>query len=100
MVLLSRKVEIMDWKVFLATFTAVFVAELADKTQLVGIGMSAKSGKPLTVLLGSTCAYIVITAISVVVGAVLGKYIRPDIIRYAGAGLFIVIGVLILIGKI
>jgi len=39
----------MDWKVFLATFTAVFMAELADKTQFVGIGMSAKSGKPLDV---------------------------------------------------
>lgn len=39
----------MDWKIFLATFSAIFLAELADKTQLVGIGMSAKSGKPLTV---------------------------------------------------
>lgn len=28
----------MDLRVFLATFTAVFFAELADKTQLIGIG--------------------------------------------------------------
>jgi putative Ca2+/H+ antiporter (TMEM165/GDT1 family) len=90
----------MDWKVFLATFSAIFAAELADKTQLVGIGMSAQSGKPLAVLLGSIAAYIVVTAISVLIGAMAGKYIRPEVIKYCGAALFIIIGILILSGKI
>jgi putative Ca2+/H+ antiporter (TMEM165/GDT1 family) len=90
----------MDWKVFLATFSSIFVAELADKTQLVGIGMSAKSGKPFVVLLGSVSAYIVVTAISVFIGVVLGKYIKPELIRYAGAVIFMLIGLLILLGKI
>lgn len=90
----------MDWKIFLATFTAVFFAELADKTQLVGIGMSAKSGKPLTVWLASVSAYIIITAISVLIGAILGKYIKPEIIRYAGASSFVLIGALMFFGKI
>ena len=90
----------MDWKIFTATFTAVFLAELADKTQLVGIGMSMKSGKPFAVLLGSVAAYIVITAVSVFLGAVAAKYIKPEVIRYAGAILFVLIGVLILTGKI
>jgi putative Ca2+/H+ antiporter (TMEM165/GDT1 family) len=31
----------MDLKIFFAAFSAIFPAELADKTQLVGIGMSA-----------------------------------------------------------
>lgn len=90
----------MDWKIFFATFTAIFLAELADKTQLVGIGMSAKSGKPLTVWLGSISAYIVVTAISVFIGAIFGKYIKPEFIRYCGAALFIIIGMLIFLGKI
>lgn len=90
----------MDWKIFLATFTAVFVAELADKTQLVGIGMSAKSGKPLSVWLGSVSAYIIITAVSVLIGATLVKFIKPELIRYAGASLFVVIGILMFFGKI
>ncbi|MFH1665098.1 MAG: TMEM165/GDT1 family protein [Candidatus Omnitrophota bacterium] len=90
----------MDWKIFVATFGAVFFAELADKTQLVGIGMAAKSGKPLVVLLGSVAAYIVVTAVSVLVGSLLGKYIKPEMIRYIGASMFIVIGVLMLTGKI
>jgi len=90
----------MDWKILLTTFTAVFVAELADKTQLVGIGMASKSGKPLAVWLGSVSAYLIITAISVLIGAGLGKYLKPEFIRYAGASLFVIIGCLMFLGKI
>lgn len=95
-----KKGSAMDWKIFFATFGAVLLAELADKTQLVGIGMSAKSGKPSTVWLGSVSAYIIITAISVLLGATLGKYIRLEIIRYSGASLFVIIGILMFLGKI
>ncbi len=90
----------MDWKILFATFGAVFVAELADKTQLVGLGIAAKSGKPFTVWLGSVSAYIVITAITVLIGASLAKYIKPDVIRYIGASIFVVIGALMFWGKI
>ena len=90
----------MDWKIFLATFSAIFFAELADKTQLVGIGMSAKSGKPLTVWLGSVSAYILVTALSVLIGAAFGKFLKPELIRYTGASLFMLIGLLMFMGKI
>lgn len=90
----------MDLKVFTATFGAIFFAELADKTQLVGIGMSAKSGRPLIVLFASILAYVVVTTISVFIGATLGKYIKPEFIRYFGAMSFIMIGVLMLLGKV
>ena len=89
----------MDWKIFLSTFGMIFLAELADKTQIVGIAMSAKSGKPLAVWLGSVSAYIIVTAISVLIGAVLAKYIKPDAVRYCGAALFIMVGILMLSGK-
>lgn len=82
----------MDWK--------IFFAELADKTQLVGIGMAAKSGKPLAVWLGYISAYIIVTAISVFIGAVFGKFIKPEFIRYCGASLFVIIGVLMFLGKV
>jgi len=90
----------MDWKIFFATFGAIFFAELADKTQFVGIGMSAKSGKPLAVWLGSVSAYIIVTAITVLIGATLGKYIKPEIVRYVGTTSFIVIGILMFFGRI
>ncbi len=90
----------MNWEIIVATFTAVFFAELADKTQLVGISMAAKSGKPLQVWIGSVAAYIVVTALSVFLGAILAKYIRPELIRYTGAVLFVAIGIMMLLGKI
>ena len=90
----------MDWKIFFATFGAIFLAELADKTQLVGIGMSAKSGRPLIVWMGSVAAYMLVTAISVLIGSGLSGYIKPELIRYCGAGLFIIIGILMFLGKL
>ncbi len=87
----------MAWKIFFMTFGAVFLAELADKTQIVGIGMASKSGKPVLVWLGSVSAYMVVTAISVLIGALLGKYLNEQLVRYAGASIFIIIGLLILL---
>lgn len=90
----------MDWKIFLGTFISIFFAEIADKTQLVGIGMSTKSNKPIMVLLGSISAYTIVTIISVLIGTMLGKYIKEEIVRYIGASLFIFIGILMFMDKI
>lgn len=84
----------MDWKVFFLTFSAVFVAELADKTQLVGITLASKTGKPISVWFGSVFAYMLVTVLSVLIGLAIGKFIKPEIIRYFGASLFIIMGVL------
>lgn len=84
----------MDWKVFFLTFSAVFVAELADKTQLVGITLALKTGKPISVWFGSVFAYMLVTVLSVLIGLAIGKFIKPEIIRYFGASLFIIMGVL------
>jgi putative Ca2+/H+ antiporter (TMEM165/GDT1 family) len=90
----------MDWKVFLATLSAIFFAEIADKTQLVGIAMASETRKPLSVFLGSIAGYALVTLISVILGTMLAKYIRPEIIRYAGATAFVVIGMLMFFNKI
>lgn len=90
----------MDWKIFVATFTAIFVAELADKTQLVGIGMSAKTGKPFAVLFGSIAAYAIVTVFSVLIGTVLGRYLKPEVVKYIGASLFIIIGILMFLDRV
>ena len=86
----------MDAKVFFMSFVAVFFAELADKTQLVGISLSAKSGKPFSVWLGSVSAYILVTILSVLLGMVAARFLKPEFIRYAGGASFVIIGVLIL----
>jgi putative Ca2+/H+ antiporter (TMEM165/GDT1 family) len=90
----------MDWRVFLATLSAIFFAEIADKTQLVGITMASETGKPLSVFLGSVAGYALVTLISVIIGTMLAKYIRPEIIHYAGATAFVVIGMLMFFNKL
>jgi putative Ca2+/H+ antiporter (TMEM165/GDT1 family) len=90
----------MDLRIFAATFAAVFVAELADKTQLVGISMASKSGKPGSVWLGSVAAYIIVTAISVLLGAVASRFLKPELIKDVGAVLFVLLGVLMFFDKI
>ncbi len=90
----------MDWKVFFATFGVVFLAELGDKTQLAGLNLAAESKMPFLVFLGSVAAYAVVTIITVMTGDVLTKFIRPEFIRYGAASLFIIIGVLMLSGKL
>jgi len=90
----------MDWKIFFATFSAVFLAELGDKTQLVGLNITAESRKPFLVFMGSVSAYAVVTLVTVLIGDTLTKFIRPEYIKYAAGSLFIVIGVLMLSGKL
>ena len=84
----------MDWKVMGAAFIAVFFAELADKTQLVGIGLASKSLKPFSVFIGSVLAYSLITILSVFVSAAVGKHIRPEYVRVIGGTLFVLMGIL------
>ncbi len=90
----------MDFKVFFATFTAIFAAELADKTQFVGMSMTAKSGRPYTVWAGSVAAYMLATVLSVFLGAVASKYLRPDMVKYIGGSIFMIMGALMFLGKI
>jgi putative Ca2+/H+ antiporter (TMEM165/GDT1 family) len=90
----------MDWKIFLATFGAIFFAEMADKTQMVGLTMAAKSQRPWVVWLGSVSAYIVVTAVSVILGAVLSRFIKPEWLKMAGGFIFVVMGILLFLDKI
>ncbi|MFH1363368.1 MAG: TMEM165/GDT1 family protein [Candidatus Omnitrophota bacterium] len=90
----------MDWKVFLAAFGAIFLAELGDKTQMANLCLSAKSKSWLTVFVASVAAFAVVTLITVSLGNILGKYIHPGYVKYASAVIFIAIGALMLIGKI
>jgi len=90
----------MDWKIFFATFGVVFLAELGDKTQLAGLMLAAKSQRPILVFLGSVSAYAVVTLITVLIGGILAKFIKPEFIKYGAASLFIIIGILIFSGRL
>jgi len=89
----------MDWKVFLTTFGTVFLAEMGDKTQLAALTMTAQSRTPLAVLAGACLALILATVLGVTVGTVLTQYIPTEVLKKGAAAAFIVIGVVMLLGK-
>jgi Ca2+/H+ antiporter, TMEM165/GDT1 family len=82
----------MDWKVVLVTFTTVFLAELGDKTQLTTLSMSATTGAPWSVFVGSALALILASFLGVLAGGIISKYIPPNYIQIAAAGGFLIIG--------
>jgi putative Ca2+/H+ antiporter (TMEM165/GDT1 family) len=90
----------MDWRTFAATFGAIFLAEMGDKTQLAAVTMAAQSGKPWSVFLGATAALAGVSALGVLVGGALGTHLPLEWVKRAGALLFIAIGVLMLFGKV
>ena len=89
----------MDWRVFLTTFGVIFLAEMGDKTQLAAMTMAAQTKRPWTVLVGSALALTAVSAIGVIVGGVAGEYVPLIWVKRVAAVSFIVIGVLILMGK-
>lgn len=84
----------MDWKVFVAVFGTVFLAELGDKTQLATVLFASKPSVSLvTVFVGASLALMLSSAIAVAAGSVISHYVDPRYLSYvAGAG-FIVIGI-------
>jgi len=89
----------MDLRVLLTTFGVIFLAEMGDKTQLAAMTMSAQTKKPWAVFLGASLALTAVSALGVVVGATLGNYVPLDWVKRIAAIAFIVIGVLMLLGK-
>lgn len=89
----------MDWRVFLTTFGAIFLAEMGDKTQLAAMTMAAETRKPWTVFISASLALACVSALGVVVGGTLGHYLPLVWIKRGAAVLFILIGVLILLDK-
>lgn len=89
----------MDWRVFLTTFGVIFLAEMGDKTQLATMTMAAQSKRPWTVFISSALALAAVSAIGVLVGSLLGDYIPLNWVKRVAALAFIVIGILMLLGK-
>jgi Ca2+/H+ antiporter, TMEM165/GDT1 family len=87
------------WAAFWTTFGALFLAEMGDKTQLAAITLAAQTRAPLSVFLGAALALALVSLIGVGVGAVLGEYLPETVLRKVSAAAFIVIGVLMLWGK-
>jgi putative Ca2+/H+ antiporter (TMEM165/GDT1 family) len=90
----------MDWKIFATAFLTLFLAELGDKTQLAVITMTADTSSKISVFLGASLALIAVTLLAVVFGGLLSQYIPTEWLQRIVAAAFIIIGVLMLLGKL
>jgi putative Ca2+/H+ antiporter (TMEM165/GDT1 family) len=88
----------MDWKLFASTFAAIFLAEMGDKTQLATLSLAA-GGSRWVVFAASAAALVATSAIAVLAGEVVSRAVPPAWIRRAAGALFLVLGVLFLLGK-
>ncbi len=77
--------------IFITTFTTIFVAELGDKTQIATLMLSAESGKPIIVFLGSSLALISSSVVGVLIGKWLSKKISPRKFALSTGALMIII---------
>ena len=87
----EKKLEKSFLSIFLTTFTTIFIAELGDKTQIATLMLSAESGKPIIVFLGSSLALISSSVVGVLIGKWLSKKISPSNFALLTGSLMIII---------
>ena len=89
----------MNWSLFGAAFGSIFIAELGDKTQLATLSLSAGGSSKWSVFAGAAAALVLSSAIAVLGGELVSRYVSPYWLRRIAGGVFIVLGVLLLLTK-
>ncbi len=90
----------MDLKLIASTFLAIFLAELGDKTQLVVLSLAAGGKSKWHVFIGAATALVLASAIAVVLGAGLDRFLPEWWIKRSAGVVFVLLGLLFLSGKL
>ena len=92
----ENKAKRVTGSALMAVAFAFFLAELGDKTMLATITLAVRENW-FGVWIGSTVGMVAADALAIVVGAVLGKRLPENVIRYGAAAAFAVFGVLLIV---
>jgi Ca2+/H+ antiporter, TMEM165/GDT1 family len=87
----------MDWKALATAFVTVFLAELGDKTQIATLNLAAGGSARWAVFFGSALALVATSAIAVLGGDLLARWIPVVWVHRAAGVLFLVLGLLFLL---
>jgi putative Ca2+/H+ antiporter (TMEM165/GDT1 family) len=79
-------------KHFFSTMFLVFLAEMADKTQLTILGLSSEGNNLWTVFVAGSLGLILSTALAVFAGDLVNQYLPKEYLNYLVGGLLILIG--------
>jgi putative Ca2+/H+ antiporter (TMEM165/GDT1 family) len=78
----------------LTCFLVLFAAEWGDLSQLLTITLVARFEEPVSVFIGALGALLTVSALAVVAGRQLLRYVSLHVLHYVGAGVCLVLGVL------
>ena len=89
----------MGWKLFASAFAAVFIAEMGDKTQLATLSLAGSATSSRWMVFAASASALVLTsAIAVIAGEAVARVVPPIWIRRAAGVIFLVLGVIYLLG--
>jgi len=83
---------------FMTAFSLIALAELGDKTELAVIALSAQYHAPIMVFFGAVLGLGLVSALGVAIGGKLQTMVPMDKLRIGSGILFLVFGVLFLLG--
>lgn len=86
------------WKAFSTTFALLFVAELGDKTQLAVLSLTAQRSAAWLIFLGGALALICVTALGVLCGQQISRFLPEKWLLRLSASAFLVMGALMGLG--
>lgn len=85
---------------FITAFSMIMLAEWGDLSQLATVAFQARYNQALTVLVSATLALWSVTALAVFIGNRLGGLLPERPVQYAAAGLMVVIGIVLISGRL
>ena len=83
---------------FLTAIPMIVLAELGDKTQIATIVLAARFAQPVAVFAGAMLAFVVVDGTSIMLADRLGNRLPTSKVKKASAMIFIVIGILTVLG--
>lgn len=89
----------MDWKTFSTTFSLVFLAELGDKTQIATMTLASQTPSRMAVFLGAATALVATSALGVLGGDLVARYVSVRWLHRGAGVAMIVLGALMLRGE-
>ena len=89
----------MDWKLAASTFVLIFFAEVGDKTQLATLSLASGNASRWAVFVGSALALVATSALAVIAGDALGRFVPAIWLRRAAGVMFVTLGMFFLFAR-
>ena len=82
------------WRAVLASFLVLFAAEWGDLSQLLTLSLVARYEAPFSVFVGALAALLTVSALAVIVGRSLLRFVALHVLHFVGAGVCVLLAAL------